>query len=271
MAPISTAIDLDGVVPNVERKLAYAQKSDRRHRETIEFPELEGMGIWIVEVLAGGQRSRALIQKGQLHSLQSVSDAGQLIRIVNAEGEHVPSARVQIREREFEPDEDGWIVIPFEQATQFKSILLVDGNFAVLESFQHLGEEYQLLADFLVDPQSVLSGNRSAVVIRPQLLTHNQPIALSNLRDIELIANSIDLEGISTTQVFPKLALNHDRELTLEFNVPPRLSAIEWTLKGTIKEARTGTDRTLVATHRTQVNDFTKTAWVQDEIGRAHV
>ena len=263
-AAISTALDLDGVVPNVERKLSYAQKNDRRHRESIELPELDGQGVWIVEVLAGGQRSRALVQKGQLASILAISDAGQLVRIVNAEGEHVPTARVLIGEREFQPEQDGWILIPFEQSTQLKNMLLVDGSFAVLEPFNHLGEAYELRADFLINPQSILAGNRSAVVIRPQLLTHNQPIPLANLSDIELHATSTDLDGISNTQVFANLKLDENEELTQEFSVPPRLAQIEWTLQAKIKQMRTDTRSMLVASYRTSVNDFARSTWVQD-------
>lgn len=264
---VSTALDLDGVVPNVERKLVYTQKSDRRHRESIELPELDGQGVWIVEVLAGGQRSRALVQKGQLSAILAISDAGQLVRIVNAEGEHVPTARILIGEREFEPDKSGWILIPFEQSTQLKNMLLVDGSFAVLEPFNHLGEAYELRADFLVDPQSVLGGNRSAVVVRAQLLTHNQPIPLSNLTEIELRATSRDLSGIPSTQVFTNLKLDEKEELTQEFSVPPRLAEIEWSLHAKIKQMRTDTLQSLVATHKTEVNDYgdrLRSLWVYD-------
>ena len=264
MTPISTAIDLDGVVPNVERKLNYAQRNDRRHREILELPELEGLGMWIVEVLAGGQRSRALIQKGKLQSIQTISDAGQLLRIVDAAGNHVPTAKVLLREREFAPAEDGWILIPFEQSTQAKGILLCDGNFAVLEPLQHLAEAYDFQADFLVDPQSVLSGNRAAIVVRARLLAHNQPLPLSNLSEIELIAKCTDLDGISTTQQFKNLKLNDQQELTQEFAVPPRLAQIDWTLQAKIREVRTDTVRSLAANHTTRVNDFSKTGYVFD-------
>jgi hypothetical protein len=261
---VSTALDLDGVVPNVERKLVYAQKSDRRHRESIELPELDGQGVWIVEVLAGGQRSRALVQKGQLSAILAISDAGQLVRIVNAEGEYVPTASVLIGEREFQPDKSGWILIPFEQSTQLKNMLLVDGSFAVLEPFNHLGEAYELRADFLVDPQSVLGGNRSAVVVRAQLLTHNQPIPLSNLTEIELRATSTDLSGVSNTQIFANLKLDEKEELTQEFSVPPRLASIAWSLHAKIKQMRTDTQQSLVATQQTSVNDFARSVLVHD-------
>lgn len=261
---ISTALDLDGVVPNIERQLTYAQKSDLRHRETIELPELDGQGVWIVEVLAGGQRSRALVQKGQLSSILAISDAGQLVRIVNAEGAHVPTASVLIGEREFQADKDGWILIPFENTTQTKNILLVDGSFAVLETLSHLGEAYELKADFLINPQSILAGNRSAVVVRAQLLAHNQPIPLDNLSDIQLHATSTDLDGISNTQVFRDLKLDENQELTQEFNVPPRLSNIEWRLQAKIKLVRTDTQSVLEASQKINLNDFSRSVWVHD-------
>jgi hypothetical protein len=263
-AAISTAIDLDGVVPNVQRNVTYPQKSDLRHRESIPLPELEGQGVWIVEVLAGGQRSRALVQKGQLASILEISDAGQLVRIVNAQGDDVPTATVLIGEREFQPEKDGWILIPFDQTTQLKNMLLVDGTFAVLEPFNHLGEAYELRADFLITPQSILSGNRSAVVVRTQLLAHNQPIPLENLRDIELHARSIDLDGVSNTQVFKNLKLDENQELTQEFNVPPRLAGIDWMLQAKISQMRTGTQKVLVATKETKVNEFARSSQIHD-------
>ena len=261
---ISTAIDLDGVVPNIERRLTYPQKADLRHGESIQLPELEGQGLWIVEVLAGGQRSRALVQKGQLSSMIEISDAGQLIRIVDAAGDDVPTASVLIGQREFQPDKDGWILIPFEQTTELKNILLVDGTFAVLEPFNHLDEAYELRADFLIPPESILSGNRSAVVIRAQLLAHNQPIPLDNLSDIELHAKSIDFDGISNTQVFKNLKLDEKEELTQEFNVPPRLVGIQWRLIAKITQMRTGASKVLVATKDTRINEFSRSAQIHD-------
>ncbi len=57
--PITTDVDLDGLVANAQRQLEYSQPSDRRHVEKIELPELTGRGVWVVDLLGGGQRSRA--------------------------------------------------------------------------------------------------------------------------------------------------------------------------------------------------------------------
>ncbi len=72
---ISTAIDLDGLVANVERTVTFDQPPTRRHLETIDFPELKGRGAWVIDLLGGGQRSRSLIQKGQYRSIQSLTDS----------------------------------------------------------------------------------------------------------------------------------------------------------------------------------------------------
>lgn len=262
--PISTAIDLDGVVANTERRFEYGEKSDRRHRESIELPELEGTGVWVVECLAGGQRSRALIQKGHLQTIQTTSYAGHLIKIVNADGTPAPSAKVLLGEREFSPDESGVILIPYDDAMRLKSIVLVDGNFAVLEQFNHLGESNELRASFLVEPQSILSGSRSAIVVRPRLLSHGRPIPLDELKEVELAVTSTDIEGISSTQVFSNLKLTEANELVQSFLVPPRLWTLEWTLRGKLLSLRTNTEQLLEAKHRVSVNEIAKTGHVHD-------
>jgi hypothetical protein len=262
--PISTAIDLDGVVANMERRFEYGQKSDRRHRESIELPELAGTGVWVVECLAGGQRSRALIQKGHLQTIQTTSYAGHLIKIVNADGATVPSARILLGEREFSPDESGVILIPYDDATRLKSIVLVDENFAVMEQFNHLGESNELRASFLVEPQSILSGSRSAIVVRPRLLSHGRPIPLDELKEVELAVTSTDIEGISSTQVFSNLKLTEANELVQSFLVPPRLWTLEWTLRGKLLSLRTNTEQLLEAKHRVSVNEIAKTGHVHD-------
>ncbi|MBM3966653.1 MAG: hypothetical protein FJ308_16545, partial [Planctomycetes bacterium] len=262
--PISTAIDLDGVVANLERRFEYGEKSDRRHRESIELPELEGTGVWVVECLAGGQRSRALVQKGHLQTIQTTSYAGHLIKIVNADGAPVPSAKLFLGEREFSPDESGVILIPYDDATRLKSIVLVDVNFAVLEQFNHLGESNELRASFLVEPQSILSGSRSAIVVRPRLLSHGRPIPLDELKDVELAVTSTDIEGISSTQVFNNLKLTESNELVQSFLVPPRLWTLEWTLRGKLLSLRTNTEQLLEAKHQVSVNAIAKTGHVHD-------
>ncbi len=73
--------------------MEYSHPSDRRHHEKIDLPELEGRGALGGGSTGCGERSRTLIQKGQLRSLQTLSDAGHLLRIVDEAGKAVPTAR----------------------------------------------------------------------------------------------------------------------------------------------------------------------------------
>lgn len=262
--PISTAIDLDGVVANAERRIEYAQRPELRHRESIELPELDGMGVWVVECLAGGQRSRALIHKGHLQTMQTLSDAGHVIRIVNADGERVPTARALLGEREYGPEEDGTIVIPFSQAAQTGTLVLFDGNFAVTERFTHAAEAYELRARFLIEAQSMLPGAKTAVVVRPRLLNHGQPISLGDFEQAELIVTTTDMEGIVSTQTFRDLKFDELEELTQPFLVPPRLSSVRWELRGKIKSLRTNTYQTLSVQDEIAVNGLAKTGRMHD-------
>jgi hypothetical protein len=262
--PISTAIDLDGAVANIERRMEFSQRPDLRHRETIELPELEGNGVWVVECLASGQRSRALIHKGHLQSIQTLSDVGHLIKIVNAEGELVPSAKILMGEREFAPEADGVIVVPFEDTMRVKNIVLFDGNFAVLESFRHLPESYELRASFMIEPQSVLSGTRTALVVRPRLLCQGQPMRLSELESVQLRMTTTDLDGIVSTQVFNDIALGEQEEWVQPWMVPPRLAKVDWSLVGKIRSMRTRAYQELVVSQSTSVNATAATAWMHD-------
>ena len=231
---VSTAIDLDGLVANIERTIDFSQANDRRHNESLEFPELEGRGVWVVDLLGGGQRSRALIQKGQLRSLSSISDAGHLLRIVDEEGKPVSSARVKLGEREFSPTEDGAIVIPFASAKETRPLILTDGNFASLEQFTHLAEEYQLNTGFLVEPQSLRPGAKTAVVIRAQLTCNGTRMPISLVENPQLTITATDQDGIQTSQTFNNLELSETLEVSQAFLVPQRLVSLSFALNGKV-------------------------------------
>jgi len=231
---VSTAIDLDGLVANVERTVAFSQAKERRHSESLDFPELEGRGVWVVDLLGGGQRSRALIQKGQLRSLRSITDAGYLLKIVDETGKPVPSARVLLGEREFSPADDGTIILPFASTQENRPITLVDGNFASLEQLTHLAESYQLNAGFVVESQSLRPGSKTAVVVRTQLTCNGVLIPISLLEQPQLTITATDQDGIQTSQTYSAIKLRDDIELSQTFLVPQRLVLLAFTLHGKV-------------------------------------
>ena len=261
---ISTDVDLDGLVANVQKSLTYSLPSDRRHVEKIDLPELEGRGIWVVDFLGGGQRSRVLVQKGQLRSIQRYTAAGIVMRVVNESGEHVPAAHAEIGERVYKPDEQGNIFVPYGEQTITANLLLVAANFANYELMLHPAEAYSLEGAFLVEPQSLLSGAKAKVVIRPQLMCNGQPVPLSSLEETSLTIVATDMDGISTTQVVENQTLVNAEEYVHEFLVPQRLSTISFSLKGKVQNHNRDLKQELVTSYSTNVNQLNKTQQLGD-------
>lgn len=230
---IGTDIDLDGLVANAQRRFEYALPADRRHLEKIEFPELEGRGVWVIDLLGGGQRSRALVRKGDLLALQRLGDAGQVFQIVDESGQPVPQASIEFSGRAFAA-QDGKITIPYAEQTITRNILLVDGEFARRATIIHHGEEYRLEGGFLVDRQALVAGTRAPIALHARLTCNGHPVSLSLLEESRLTLTMTDADGVSSSRTFSDLELRDGAELVQDFLVPPRLRQLELTLTGRV-------------------------------------
>ena len=227
---LSTDVDLDGLVANAQRQLEFTQAADRRHSEKIPLPELKGRGAWVVDLLGGGQRSRALIQKGSFTSVQSLSDAGHVLQVFDERGQLVKTAHAEIKDQAFEADSQGRIFIPYVESAQTQSVLLVDGDFASQETLLLQNETYQLQAKFVIDRQALVAGTISSVLVRAQLQCSGRPVSLKLLEKPQLTISATDLDGLPTTQTTGDLDLNDGGELVHKFLVPQRLANIEFKL-----------------------------------------
>jgi hypothetical protein len=261
---VSTDIDLDGLVANLEKRLVFSQPADRRHREVVELPELAGGGVWVVDAIAGGMRSRAMIHKGHLHALQSRSDGGDVLRIFDADGKHVPTAKALYGSLELEPNASGEIIVPFAREAKADQIILIDGPVATLQHFHHSSENYSLQASFVIDPQSLLSGALASMVIRSDLLCNGELISLAQLEKPTLTITATDRDGVASTQTIASLALSDSRDLVQKFVVPPRLASLQLTLSGEVLLLSTDTRVALNATHSVSVLDQSRSNSIHD-------
>ncbi len=231
-APIDASLDLDGLVANAERKLQFSQPADRRHAESLQFPEMQGRGVWIVDLLGGGGRSRALVQKGQLLTQERLGDAGQVNRIVDEAGQHVPTAHIEMGDRVYQPNQQGNIILPYAEQNLTRNIILVDGDFASHATILNHQEAYALEAGFLVDRQSLVAGSMAEVVVSLRLSCNNQPISVRLLEDAKLMVTATDSDGISTSQMVETLELEDGDDLTHIFLVPQNLRQIDFAPDG---------------------------------------
>jgi hypothetical protein len=261
---VSSDIDLDGLVANAEQTIEYTVPGDRRHREVIELPQCSGRGAWVIDLLGGGLRSRAMILKGQLRSTQSLTDAGHEFRIYDESGKPVPSATIEMGTRTFRPDEQGRILIPYSESNQEVSILLVDEAVATVERFIHRREEYRLELGLLVDPQNLISGAKGALIARPQLLCNGQPTAIKNLEDPILTIVTTDQDGTKSTLAIPNLSLKDEEDLFQQFLVPQRLRDVQITLSGKVLAVSRNIKEVISESKNLPVNDVSATAQLAD-------
>ncbi len=267
--PIDTSLDLDGLVANFERKFEYTQSAERRHMETLEFPELDQRGVWIIDLLGGGKRSRALIQKGQLIALERLSDTGHLVELVNEAGEPLPTAHLEINGVAFKPNDQGKIVIPYGEQPLTRQLILVDGDFATQSLLLNQAEAYQLQGGFFIDRQALVAGMQAQVIINTRLTCNERPISVSLLEDATLTITATDLDGIATSQTIGQLELEDGGELVHPFLVPQRLATLSFQLKARIYNRSLDLKQDIETSHSLSANGISRTAQIGDIYLRA--
>ena len=222
---VSTAIELDGLSASRERVIKNTLPSIRRSQQTFSFPELKKRGVYVVEFIGNGISSRALIRKGALRLLGKIGPGGHEFRILDESSQVCEDATLWLNGKEYKPTE-GVILVPFSNEPGERKVILRDGDFASLANFSHLRESYQLQAGFHLDRESLRSGEKATLLIRPSLRLNGYPTSLQLLEECKLILTTTDHEGqpnrIETTieQFDPR------QEFLYEFRIPERLHHI---------------------------------------------
>lgn len=237
---IGTDINLDGLVAHSETVHSYDEAPLRRIVRHFDLANLKPRGVYVVEFIGNGISSRALVRKGRLHQVERLSSAGHVFTILDESNKPVPSARLWLGGREYQPAADGTITVPFSTSPGSQPIVLVNGDFASLDHFQHRDERVLLDAAFYVDRESLLRRAKATVLVRSTLQVHGQPVGLSVIESPILSVTTIDLDGVSTTLEAPDFKLFEDRESAFEFQVPDRTIAVSFHLKGKVPSLVTG-------------------------------
>ncbi len=261
---ISTGIDLDGLVANVERKTTYKQVELRRHVETFEFPEINGPGVYVVELIGNGRSSRALIRKGRLTLTERQGAAGHVFRAYNERNERLTNARLWFGGQEYTPDEGGEIVIPYASRSSTQKVIVLHNSFAALHQFRHAAEIYTLSAGIAIDREALIAGATAQVMIRPELLLNGRPTDLDLLEETALVIESTDHEGISSSKEVTGFELHNDRESLYEFRVPEKLARLAFTLRGRIQVVSRNEKQNLTSSAAVALNRIDTTEKVED-------
>ncbi|PHS07368.1 MAG: hypothetical protein COA78_13480, partial [Blastopirellula sp.] len=261
---VNTNINLDGLVANKQQIFNYKEPALRRVKRHFEFPTIDKAGVYVVDFIGNGKSSRVVVRKGQLRHLVRTSTAGHVFTILNEANELVPKATLWMAGTEYKPSKDGRIIVPFSAQPRTQPIILSHEGLSSLQNFSHQSENYALSAGIFVDRQSLLKRKKASVVVRSGLKLNGTPVTLSVLENIKLTISSVDHDGVSTSKEVSDFELYEDRESVFEFQVPDRLSQIQFSLSAQVKNASQNKKNTLTTTQSFTLNQIDRTENVDD-------
>lgn len=249
-----TSIDLAGVVPTHERALTFAQAPIRRHREQLVLPECAGPGLWLVELVGGGQSARALVRKGGLRFYSELRADGEHLRIFDETDRAVPAARVWQGDQQFVAAADGSVRLPFVVERRSQALVLAGAGRAAVVSYQRASESWRLEAGTLLDREQLIAGGRATALLRPRLLLNGQEQPFTHAREVRVVITTTthaNIRQVTTVEPQGDLKLG---EWSLSFLVPDDLASVSLTLRATVRNEAVGKDETLSAESWTAVN-----------------
>ena len=262
---IDTDINLDGLTANYEKSYTYDAAPAIRNREKFEFPELKDRGVYVIDFIAGGKSSRALVRKGRLQLLNHTTAAGHALTILNSNLDQLVDASVWVAGRRYQADESGQIMLPFSTQPGMRNAIISSGGFHCLQKFNQSAETYQFNAAMLLDRENLLTSNEASVIIRPSLTVNNSTqVPVELLDNQQLIVTVVDLDGVKTTKSITDFELHDDQETAVKFTVPPRAKQISLGLSAKIKNVSRGKKDSLSVGKSYQINLIDASPTIQD-------
>ena len=261
---IDTDINLDGLVANEERTVTYSEPPLRRVARHFDFPQVTKPGVYVIDFIGNGKSSRVLVRIGKLRHLVRTSIAGHVFTVMDGRNKHLKDATLWLSGREYKPDAEGRITVPFSTSPGRQPIILNHSDFASLDHFNHEAEIYQLTAGIYVDRESLLSRKKAKVIVRPSLSVNGTPVTLGVLEDVRLSLRSTDRDGTVSTKEVKDFKLYEDRESVYEFQVPPRLHQLQIGVQARVPNISSNRKDALVDSQSFSLNDISRGQSIED-------
>jgi hypothetical protein len=256
---VSTDIDLDGLVANHVEVHEYKDSPQLRIARDFKIPAIDKRrGLWVIEFIGGGKSSRAVIRKGALGILNQTIAGGELITVLDEKHATVAGASVWIGERQYDCDKKGRTLVPFSNNPGTRNIVVRDSKgFATMAGFVQHDEKYELGAGMHLEQETLRTGGKAKIVIRPTLTVAGETISLSKCESASLQLSSKNLDGLPVSMSVEDIKLASDREFVHEFRVPDRLTSLTATLRVKLKIASLGgKEIELTSSRQFEVNEF---------------
>ncbi|KAJ8524288.1 hypothetical protein ON010_g16830 [Phytophthora cinnamomi] len=213
-------ICLDGLLPTEEQVIDLSRLTPwQEARVPIEFLATKNAqrGVFVVEVFEKGITCRAILRKGFLRHVERITTQGHEFTVLDEHGNLLRDAQALVLNvkaggsraqhgREYSPDENGNINIPFRHPNEGSSndkfaVAFRLGSFGSFHgSFSYLAEAFDVDIDMHIDIEQLLPGSTAQLVTRPRLLVAGiatgEPLEL--LVDAKLV---IEFDLVNTSNV----------------------------------------------------------------------
>jgi len=236
--PFTADINLEGVGSSFEQEFSYSHAPMLEHDEELAFPALAGRpGLYVLDLVGSGLRSRAVIRKGTLSLIHKTSPVGHVAYVLDPNREVVEQgAKLYLGGRWYESDASngGRIIIPYGKHSETMKVVISALGTAQFSDFARQAESYEMKVSFCLFPESIIMGQKAKLLVRPRLLCCGRRCSPKLLRKAEVtVTMRTGEEGIPVVRSFSGFDLDGD-DPSVEFLVPPRLKSLEASLSAEV-------------------------------------
>lgn len=245
---LSLDLELDGLAPTSTKRINTRQADIIvRAKHTIKLTNIKNKnGVYLVELIGNGQRSRCLLRKGELRYVAKTVDIpgrGRCTDIVVLEDKKpVKLPRVWVGRKCYESDEKGHVVCDYNQDSEGVTPFVVEDQSkpgsATLHYIEFPRSQYALRCGLYVDRESLLARQTAKCLVRPALFVDEEPCSIENFQNCKLTLTCTTVTETLTKVISP--VLRDDREFVYELTVPNELRTLEMKLQGCVQRQGKG-------------------------------
>lgn len=231
--PFKTDVNLDGFITSFEKDMQFDQiSSQKKFKHTFEFPELDNkIGLFVIEFIANGYSSRAVIKKGTLSVIYKQRISGQIAYILDGNREICTGEDTGIyfgnQFFKSNPDKGGRIIIPYEKQTVTSNAILVHNGYSQIVEFTRYAEKYTIEVAYIISPESLVMGNQATIVLRPCLKINQRKCNLEYLSKTKVVITTTSfVDHVPISKTYEDISLKTDKDLELTFSVPANLESV---------------------------------------------
>ena len=235
--PITSLINVEGILTTSEMIFNYKIKPQIRHRETIKIDKIPNnkRGVYLIEIVGNGISSRAIIKKGTLNLITRSTSKGKLCYIINEKNEIMksPNTYIWYNGNKYKCETNsGMIVIPYSSfKTEENKCIIFTDDYSDIANIQSDGEYYTLKGNFNLNSSSVLTGNMAKVTFKPVILVNDRQTSLSILKNNTIQVNLMKEEDgnmVPISNTINDIKFNENDEYEFEVKIPPLFKSISY-------------------------------------------